>query len=61
MKASQEKSKKSEKGVTFSTLETREPEDRCSNHINKLTSLVNKLNMKIDRRKAQYKPAVYQN
>ena len=53
MKASQDKSKKNKKGVTFGTLETKETKDRYSNSINKLTSLVNKLNMKIDRREAQ--------
>ena len=61
MKASQEKSKKSEKGVSFITLETKETIDRHSTSIDKLTSFVNKLNMKLDRQEAQYRPTVYQN
>ena len=61
MKASQDKPKKNEKGVSFGALETKETIDRHSNSIDKLTSLVNKLDMKIDRRKAQYRPIVYQN
>ena len=59
MKASQDKSKKNEKGVSFGTLETKETTDRNSNSIDKLTSLVNKLDMKIDRQEAQYRPTVY--
>ena len=61
MKASQDKSKKSEKGVSFGALETKETIDRHSTSIDKLTSLVNKLDMKLDRQEAQYRPAVYQN
>ena len=61
MKASQDKSKKSEKGVSIGTLETKETIDRHNTNIDKLTSLVNKLNMKIERQEAQYRPAVYQN
>ena len=61
MKASQEKSKKSKKGVSFGVLETKEPIDRDSSSTDKLTSLVNKLNMKLDRQEAQYRPTVYQN
>ena len=61
MKASQEKSKKSEKGVSFGTLESKETIDRHSTSIDKLTSLVNKLDMKFDRQEAQHRPAVYQN
>ena len=60
MKASQDKSKKSEKGVSFGALETKETIDRHSTSIDKLTSLVNKLNMKLDRQEAQYRPAIYQ-
>ena len=60
MKASQEKSQKNEKAVSFGALETKETRDRYSDSIDKLTSLVNKLDMEIDRREAQYKPAVYQ-
>ena len=40
--------------MTFGTLETKETMDKHSNSINKLTSIVNKLDMKIDRREAQY-------
>ena len=61
MKASQEKSKKKEKGVSFGAIDTKETMDRHSNSIDKLTSLVNTLDMKLDRREAQYKPTVYQN
>ena len=61
MKASQEKSKKSEKGVSFGALETKETIDRHSTSIDKLTSLVNKLNMKLDRQEAQYRPTISQN
>ena len=61
MKASQDRSKKSEKGVSFGTLETKKTIDRHSSSIIKLTSLVNKLDMKLDRQEAQYRPAVYQN
>ena len=43
MKTSQDKSKKSEKGVSFGALETKEMIDRHSSSIDKLTSLVNKL------------------
>ena len=61
MKASQDISKRSEKGVSFGALETRETIDRHSSSIDKLTSLVNKLDMKLDRQETQYTPAVYQN
>ena len=61
MKASQDKSKKSEKGLSFGTLETKETIDRHSTSIDKLTSLVNKLDMKLDRQEAQYRPTVYEN
>ena len=61
MKASQERSKKNEKGVSFGAIKTKETRDRHSNSIDKLTSLVNKLNIKLDKREAQYKPIVYQN
>ena len=60
MKAGQDKSKKSEKGVSFGTLETKETIDRLSSSIDKLTSLVNKLHMKLDRQEAQYRPTLYQ-
>ena len=61
MKASQDKSKKNEMGVSFSALETMDAIAKHSDNTDKLTSLVNKLVMKIDRREAQYRPAVYQN
>ena len=61
MKASQDRSKKSEKGVSFGALETKETIDRHNSSIDKLNSLVNKLDMKLERQEAQYKPAVYQN
>ena len=61
MKASQDKSKKSEKGVSFGTLETKETIHRHSISTDKLTSLVNELDMKLDRQEAQYRPAVYHN
>ena len=56
MKASQEKSKKNENAMSFGTVETKETKDRHSDSIDKLTSLVNKLDMKLDRREAQYRP-----
>ena len=61
MKVSQDKSKKSEKGVSFGTLETKDTIDRHISSIDKLTSLVNKLDMKLDRQEAQYRPTIYQN
>ena len=61
MKASHDKSKKSEKGVSFGALETKDTIDKHSSSIDKLTSLVNKLDMKLDRQESQYRPAVYQN
>ena len=45
------------KGMTFNALETIE---RNSDSIDKLTSLVIKMNMKMDKHEAQYKPQVYQ-
>ena len=47
----------SKKGVNFDVLETIE---RNSDSIDKLTSLVSKMNMKMDKCEAQYKPQVYQ-
>ena len=49
--------KNSEKGVSFGTLETIE---RNSDSIDQLTSLVNGMDMKLDRRETQYRPKVYQ-
>ena len=43
------------KGVTFDVMETIE---RNSNSIYKLTSLVSKLNTKMDKQETQYKPQV---
>ena len=45
------------KGVTFDALEAI---DKNNDSIDKLTSLVSKMNMKIDKHEAQYKPQVYQ-
>ena len=48
MKASQNNSKKSEKGVSFGAIETKETRDSHSSSIDQLTSLVNKLDMELD-------------
>ena len=61
MKASHDKSRKSEKGVSFGALETKDTTDKHSSSIDKFTSLVNKLDMKLDRQESQYRPVVYQN
>ena len=45
------------KGVTFDVMESIE---RNSDSIDKLTSLVRKMNMKMDKCEMQYKPQVYQ-
>ena len=58
MKANKENSKKNfENGGSFGALETIE---RNSDSIDKLTSLVNKLDMELDRRETQYRPKIYQ-
>ena len=58
MRASQENSKKNcEKGVSFDALETIE---RNSDSIDKLASLADRLDMKLDRRETQYRPKIYQ-
>ena len=44
------------KGVTFDVMETTEGN---SDSIDKLTSLVSKMNMKMDKCEMQYKPQVY--
>ena len=49
--------KASKKGVTFDVMQSIE---RNSNSIDKFTSLVSKMNMKIDKREAPYKPLIYQ-
>ena len=61
MKVSHDKSKKNEKDVSFGALETKDTIDRHSSSIDKLNSLVNKLDMKLDRQESQYRPMVYQN
>ena len=57
MKASQENKRSYEKGVTFDALGTIE---RNSDSIDKIISLVNKMNIKLDKKESQYKPRVYQ-
>ena len=47
----------SKKGVTFDVIQTI---GRSSDSTDKLTSLVSKMNMKIDKREAPYKPQIYQ-
>ena len=47
----------SKRGVSFDMMETLE---RHSDSIDKLTSLVSKKNIKIDKKETQYKPRVYQ-
>ena len=49
--------KASKRGVTFDVMENIE---RHSDSIEKLTTLVSKMNMKIDKREAPYKPQIYQ-
>ena len=61
MCASMNRSRRSRRGVTFDALHTKEPIDKNGDSINKLTSMVNKIDMKVDRREAQYRPTVYQN
>ena len=48
----------SKRGVTFDAMETIE---RNSDSIDKLILLVSKMNMKMDKREAPYKPKIYQN
>ena len=58
MKASKESAKKnSEKGVSFDAFDTI---DRHSDSMDKLASLVSKLDMKLDKQETQYKPEKYQ-
>ena len=49
IKVNQENPKKNEKGVTYSAMDTMK---RHSDSIDKLTSLVNKLDLKLDRGEA---------
>ena len=46
------------KGVTFDVMETLE---RQCDHIDRLTSLVSKMNVNMDKKGTPYKPRVYQN
>ena len=55
---SQSSGKSGKKGMTFDVIETLEWH---SDSIDKLTSLVSKMNVKMDRKEAPYKPMVYQN
>ena len=48
----------SKRGVTFDVMETLE---RHSDSTEKLTSLVSKMNIKIDKKETPFKPRVYQN
>ena len=48
----------SKKGVTFDAMETLE---RHGDSIGRLTSLVSKMNVKMEKKEAPYKPRVYQN
>ena len=58
MKASKENTKKNnEKGVSFDALET---SNRHSDSMDKLASLMRKLDMKLDKQETQYKPKIYQ-
>ena len=47
----------SKRGVTFDTMDTLE---RHSDSIEKLTLLISKMNMKMDKKEAPYKSRVYQ-
>ena len=57
MKASKENTKKNERDVSFDALETI---DSHSDSMDKLASLVSNLDMKLDKKKTQYKPKIYQ-
>ena len=61
MCASMDKSRKSSRSVTFGTLETKESIEKNRDSIDRLTSMVNKIDMKLDGRETQYRPSVYQN
>ena len=50
--------KPGKKGVTFDVMETLE---RHHDSIDRLTSLVSKMNVKTDKKETPYKPKVYQN
>ena len=57
MKESQESKRSCEKGLTFNALETIEWN---SDSIDKLSSLVSKMNITMDKKESQYKSRVYQ-
>ena len=59
MKVNQQNPKRSSKNISFSTMETIQ---KKGDSIDKLTSLMNELSTKLDRREnsAQYKPRIYQ-
>ena len=63
MHASMDRSRRSRsrRGLSFDALDTKESIDKNRDSINKLTSVVNKIDMKLDRREALYRPTVYQN
>ena len=50
--------KSGKKGVTFDVMETLE---RLCDSMDRLTSLVSKMNVKMDKKETPYKPKVYQN
>ena len=52
---SQSSDKSGKKGMTFDAMETLE---RHGNSIHKLTSLISKMNVKMDRKETPYKPRV---
>ena len=49
--------KDNKRAVTFDTVEVRDKQSDC---IDRLSSLVSKLNMTMEKRESQYKPKVYQ-
>ena len=53
----QSSSRSSKRGVTFDIMDAME---RSSDSIDKLTSLVSKMNMEMDKKEAPYKPQIYQ-
>ena len=55
---SQSSDKSGKMGMTFDAIETLE---RHSNSIDKLSSLISKMNVKMDRKETPYKPRAYQN
>ena len=50
--------KSGKKGITFDMMETL---GRQCDRIERLTSLVSKMNVKMDKKETPYKPKVYQN